>query len=197
MHARPHDNVLLWDVVPFAMSLALLGGSALAIDWVLHLANLVWVGKWLGIPGVLLIVSSLYYSLRKRKIVTYGRPVELLKLHEGLAWAGSLLVLVHAGIHFNAWLAWLATWAMLLNVCSGLTGKYLLQNVRKRFAATTARLQAEGLSEVDCEDRTWAASMTLNIIKKWRVVHIPIATAFCVLALSHIGVEIWYWGFRL
>ena len=38
--------------------------------------------------------------------------------HELLAWLGSLLVLVlvHAGVHFNAIHGWLAVWAMLINV---------------------------------------------------------------------------------
>jgi hypothetical protein len=31
-----------------------------------------------------------------------------MRLHERMAWPGSLLILVHAGIHFNAVLAWLA-----------------------------------------------------------------------------------------
>ncbi len=57
----------------------------------------------------------------------------LLRRHERMAWAGSLLVLVHAGVHFNAWLGWLALAAMLINVASGLTGKYLLARARTRL----------------------------------------------------------------
>lgn len=51
-HAR--DNLLVWEVLPFAVSLAVLGASALAIDAALHFAKMVWLGKWLGILGVLL-----------------------------------------------------------------------------------------------------------------------------------------------
>jgi hypothetical protein len=193
IHSR--DNLLVWEVLPFAVSLAVLGGSALAIDAALHFAKMVWIGKWLGIPGVLLIIGSFGYSLRKRKLISYGKPVELLRLHERMAWVGSLLILVHAGIHFNAWLAWLATWAMLINVCSGLTGKYLLQSARKRFAATQTRLRETGISEDEIEARTYFNSITVDVVKKWRVVHVPISLSFAVLALSHIGVELWYWGF--
>ena len=50
-----------------------------------------------------------------------------------MAWLGSLLVLVHAGIHFNAILGWLAVWAMLIDVGSGLTGKFLLERSRRRL----------------------------------------------------------------
>jgi hypothetical protein len=196
MQAHPRDNLLVWEVFPFALSLAVLGGAALAIDAALHFANMVWIGKWLGIPGVLLIIGSFGYSLRKRQLISSGKPVALLRLHERMAWAGSLLILVHAGIHFNAWLAWLATWAMLINVTSGLTGKYLLQRVRKRFAATQTRLRQAGVSESDIDERTHFNSLTVDVVRKWRVLHVSMSFSFAVLALAHIGVELWFWGFR-
>lgn len=123
------DSLLSREVVPFFLALLGLLAATLAIDAGLHLLNLVWIGKWLGIPGVLLICGSFGYSLRKRGLISIGRPMTLLRLHERMAWAGSLLILVHAGIHFNAILGWLAIGAMLLNVASGLTGKFLLRHM--------------------------------------------------------------------
>ncbi|WP_157217900.1 hypothetical protein [Flavisphingomonas formosensis] len=120
-------SLLAREILPFYASLALLLGAALLVDAVLHLADAVWIGRWLGIPGVLLILGSFGHSLRKRKIIRSGNPISYLRLHERMGWAESLLVLVHTGIHFNALLAWLALIAMLVNVTSGLTGIYLLQ----------------------------------------------------------------------
>jgi hypothetical protein len=71
------------EVVPFFLRLALLGLAALAIDALLHWLNAVWIGRYLGIPGVLLIVGSFGYSLRKRGVLRAGRPLVLLRLHEG------------------------------------------------------------------------------------------------------------------
>ena len=48
-------------------------------------------------------------------------------MHEYLAWIGSILILVHAGIHFNALLPWLAILMLLIAVATGLIGKFLLQ----------------------------------------------------------------------
>jgi hypothetical protein len=96
------------EVVPFYLSLLALGAAVLLCDAGLHLLGAVWIGRWLGIPGTLLILASLAYSMRKRKLIRWGQPVKLLRWHEYMAWAGSLLVLVHAGIHFNAILGWLA-----------------------------------------------------------------------------------------
>ena len=85
-------NRSLWrqHVLPFTLLLGLLAAATLAGDYVLHRLNLVWVGRYLGIPGTLLIIGSLVYSLRKRKYISSGQPKSLLKWHEFSAWLGSL-----------------------------------------------------------------------------------------------------------
>ena len=189
-------SLMQQDVIPFYLSLAALAGAALALDAGLHLANAVWIGRYLGIPGVLLILASSGYSMRKRKLIKSGKPADLLYWHERLAWAGSLLILVHAGIHFNAILAWLAVGAMLINIASGLTGKYLLGRSRQRLEATRTRLRARGLSPEQLEERTYWDSLTFDVVKSWRVVHLPITLAFSVLALAHIIAIFLFWGWQ-
>jgi hypothetical protein len=162
----------------------------------LHLAGLVMSGRYLGIPGTLLILASARYSLRKRKIIASGKPGKLLIEHERLAWLGSLLVLVHAGIHFNAWLGWLALGAMCIVVASGLTGKYLLGRVQKRNALNRRALADTGMAEDDIAERVHFDTVTFNAIKQWRVIHLPITLAFCVLALAHIISIFLFWGWK-
>jgi hypothetical protein len=195
-HLLSRSSLLSREVLPFALMLLALLGAALAVDAGLHLAGLVWIGRYLGIPGVLLILVSSAYSLRKHKVISSGKPVTLLRLHERLAWAGSLLILVHAGIHFNAVLAWLAVAAMLINVASGLTGKYLMGPSRKRLVANRARLMEAGLSDGALEEETHWDSLTYDLVKSWRVVHLPITLAFCVLALAHIVASFLFWGWH-
>jgi len=183
------------EVLPFAASLLALAGLALLIDAVLHFFDLVWVGRWLGIPGVVLILASFAYSLRKRKITTRGKPMVLLRRHERMAWLGSLLVLVHAGIHFNSVLAWLALLAMGVNIVSGLTGKYLLDRARARLAAARTRLADSGMDAAQIEERLYRDSLTYDLVRKWRVVHVPITLAFAVLATAHLvsTALVWDW----
>lgn len=190
------SSLISRDVIPFYLSLAALGGGALALDAILHLVNAVWIGRYLGIPGVLLILASSGYSMRKRKLIASGKPANLLRWHERLAWAGSLLVLVHAGIHFNAILGWLAVWAMLINIASGLTGKYLLGRTRNRLEATRTQLRAQGLSPEAMEEQTYWDSLTFDVVKAWRVIHLPITLAFAVLALAHIIAVFLFWGWK-
>jgi hypothetical protein len=74
----------LWreHIAPFAFLIGLLALATLANDYLLHRLNLVWVGRYLGILGTLLIIASLTYSLHKRKYIETGNPKTLLTLHE-------------------------------------------------------------------------------------------------------------------
>jgi hypothetical protein len=184
------------EVLPFVLALAGLAAATLVLDAVLHLADAVWIGRYLGIPGTLLILASLRYSLRKRKIITTGDPVQLLRRHEWMAWVGSLFVLVHAGIHFNAILAWLAVSAMFITIGSGLTGKYLLARSRRRIEASHAQLRDAGLAASEIEERLYWDSLTFDVIKQWRVVHVPITLALAVLTTAHILSIFLFWGWR-
>jgi UPF0716 family protein affecting phage T7 exclusion len=194
--SAPKARLFSHEVVPFFLSLIVLAAAALLCDAALHLLDIVWVGRWLGIPGTLLILASLGYSLRKRKLISSGEPATLLRFHEYLAWAGSLLVLVHAGIHFNAILGWLAVWAMLINVASGLTGKFLLARSRRRLDEARQRMREEGLTPAQLAERTYWDSLTFDAVKQWRAVHFPITLAFAVLALAHIIASLLFWSWK-
>lgn len=184
------------EVLPFLLSFVALALAALLFDAVLHLLDAVWIGRWLGIPGTLLILCSFGYSLRKRKLISVGQPAQLLRLHQRMAWLGSLLVLVHAGIHFNAILGWLAVWAMLIDVGSGLTGKFLMERSRRRLDDARQRMRQQGLSADELEERLYRDSLTFDVMKQWRAVHLPITLAFAVLAAAHIVTIFLFWGWK-
>ncbi len=186
----------LWGrhVLPFILLLGLLAAATLAGDYALHRLNLVWVGRYLGIPGTLLIIASMVYSMRKRKYITSGNPKILLRLHEFGAWLGSLMVLIHAGIHFNSLLPWLATVAMAVNVVSGMVGKLLLERSRRHVQGQRDHFQLRGLSKPEVEQAVFWDAVTVDAMKQWRTVHIPIFIVFVVLALGHIFSIFLFWG---
>jgi hypothetical protein len=186
----------LWrqHILPFTLLLGLLAAATLAGDYLLHRMNLVWVGRYLGIPGTILIIGSLVYSLRKRKYITTGNPKLLLKLHEIGAWLGSLMVLLHSGVHFNAILPWLATVAMGVNVISGMVGKLLLDRSRRHVLGQREHFQLRGLSRPELEQAVFWDAVTLDAMTKWRKVHIPIFIVFVVLSLGHIVSIFLFWS---
>lgn len=188
----------LWrqHVLPFTLLVGLLAVATLLGDYFLHRLDLVWVGRYLGIPGTLLIIGSLIYSLRKRKYIKVGNPKSLLTLHEFSAWLGSLFVLIHAGIHFNAILPWLATLAMGINVISGMVGKLLLDRSRQHMQGQREHFQLRGLSRPAVDQAVFWDAVTYDAMTKWRKVHIPIFVVFAVLSVGHILSIFLFWGWH-
>ncbi len=189
-------RLILREILPFYFRLVVLAAVTLFIDLILHLTDLVWIGRYLGIPGIILILLSFGHSLRKRGMIKSDNPIRLLRLHEWLAWIGSTLVLVHAGIHFNAVLAWLAVAAMAVNITSGLTGKYLMSRSQRWMKQAKADLRDAGLTDTEIEQRLFWDSLAAGLVRKWRAIHLPIALAFAVLATAHILSTFLFWGWK-
>jgi len=153
---------------------------------------MVYIGRYLGYAGTSLIIISFLYSLRKRKIIETGSPKKLLMLHEYIALAGSILILVHAGIHFNALLPWLAVIMLLLTVASGLIGKYILKKANDTLKEKKKALVDSGMTSEDADKKLFFDSVTVDMMKKWRLVHYPITLLLGLLSLLHIITIIMY-----
>lgn len=191
-----HRSLIRKEVIPFVVMFGSLLVATIIIDALLHQYGLAWIGRYLGIPGIILILFSFLYSLRKRKRITFGKPRTLLTLHETLTWMGALMILVHAGIHVYAFLPWLALIAMLVNVLSGMTGKYLLDRSRRFIADKRAAYVQQGLSEEEIERKLFWDATAFDVMKKWRTVHLPITLAFAVLGLTHILSIFMFWQWK-
>ena len=178
--------IFIKQVLPFLFLYSLMIFITIIIDFILHYYHLVFIGRYLGLIGTCIILISFVYSLRKRKIIQSGSPKELLKMHEYLAWIGSVLILVHAGIHFNALLPWLAILMLLINVASGLVGKFLLKNANLSLSASRQELIASGMTLEEADKKLFFDTITVDVMKKWRVVHLPIAFTLGILSLLHI-----------
>ena len=178
--------LLIKYVLPFTIWYALMILVTIVVDYVLHYFQLTSVGLYLGYIGTFLILISFLYSLRKRRIITTGSPKKYLKLHEYIAWIGSVMVLVHAGIHFNAVLPWLAIFMLLINVASGLVGKFLLKKSGESLNLSRQALLNSGMSTEETDKKLFFDAVTLEVMRKWRSIHLPIALMFGVLSILHI-----------
>jgi hypothetical protein len=184
------------EVLPFLLMFGALAAVALLFDALLRALGAAWIARYLGIPGTLLILGSFGYSLRKRKAIRIGRPAQWLRVHEGMTWLGSALVLVHAGLTVKAALAWLALGAMLINVISGLTGQFLLDRSRRRLEEARSLPSARGPSDDPLDEQLYRDSLTFHVVKQWRTVHLPITLAFTALATAHIVAELLFWSWK-
>lgn len=172
--------------MPFIQWYSLMIFITIVIDYLLHQFNLVLNGSYLGFSGTFVIILSFIYSVRKRKLITSGSPKQLLMLHEYLAWIGSIMILVHAGIHFNAILPWLAILMLLITVASGLVGKYLLKKANENLKQKKKLMIAEGMDEETANKKLFTDSITVDLMKKWRLVHFPITLLLVIFSLIHI-----------
>ncbi|MCU7923454.1 MAG: hypothetical protein KZQ88_12250 [Candidatus Thiodiazotropha sp. (ex Dulcina madagascariensis)] len=184
------------EIIPFILLFGSLILATIIIDALLHQFDLVWIGRYLGIPGTLLILLSFFYSMRKRKVINFGKPKALLVLHETLTWLGALMVLVHAGIHIYAILPWLALIAMMVNIISGMTGKFLLDRSRRFIGAKKEAYSQQGLSERAIDRELFWDATTFDLMKRWRAVHLPITLAFAVLGTTHILSIFLFWQWK-
>jgi hypothetical protein len=196
MEAVMHRSLIGKEVIPFFLMFGSLILATIVGDATLHYFDLVWVGRYLGIPGTILILASFVYSLRKRHLIKVSTPKKMLTLHETLTWLGGLMVLVHAGIHIYAILPWLALGAMVLNLISGMTGKFLLDRSRQFIAEKETAYVQQGLSSEAIEKKLFWDANTYDLMEKWRVIHIPISLAFAVLGLTHIISILLFWQWQ-
>lgn len=162
------------------------------IDLMLHRLGLRFIGLYLGYAGTAAIIVSFVYSLRKRRYIKSGSPKQYLEFHEYLAWAGSVMLLVHAGVHFNAQLAWLAVVMLLVNVASGLTGKFLLRESVVSLQTSRDELIRRGASAEEADRQLFFDSLIVGAMRKWREIHLPIALIFGILAALHIFTEMMF-----
>ncbi len=181
-----HRSLIARQVAPAVAGYLGLIVATILLDFALHRAGLLWIGSYLGPIGTALIALSFLYSLRKRKQIELSTPKKLLELHQTLSWVGALLVLVHAGIHFNGIIPWLAVVAMLVVVASGFTGSILVKQ-----ASETLRAQKAAGS--GSEDNMVLDAMTLDLMKRWREAHMPINAVFLSLVAIHLGTVVLFW----
>lgn len=184
------------DIIPFVLLFGLMIGGAILIDWLLHLIGQEWVGRYFGILGTALIIASFVYSLRKYNVITKGSHRTLLLWHEYLAWSGSMMILVHGGIHFNAWLPWYALLAMMIAVASGLTGKYLLNRSQRAVENNRLTLAKNETDPVILDRKIFLDAVAFELMKKWRLIHLPITFFFSLLAFLHILTILIFWRWR-
>lgn len=176
----------LTKILPFIIIFAALIASATVLHYYLHSSGFKWTLRYLGIAGTALIIISFVYSLRKRKIIDFGKAKTFLLTHEALAWIGSLLILLHSGFEFDAVIPRMAMFAMLIVVASGLTGKFLLKQARESIKHKHTELKARNLSEEEIEKELFTLALIADKMQMWRTVHIPLTVIFAALALLHI-----------
>ena len=181
------------SVLPFIASFAGLILTSIAVDLTLYSLNISHLKRWAGPIGVLLLLLAFGYSLRRRRLISQGSVPRWLRSHEFFSWAGTLAIMVHAGLKINAFLPWAAILAMLFSTASGLTGTYILQSAKKRFKKNHKQLKSSDADDEEIEAHLIDGSLKVQALSGWRQRHIPVTFTFFFLSLMHIGSILFLW----
>ena len=183
------QSVLIQRALPLSISYLLLIIASLSLDYILHVAGLSWIGRYLGPVGTAFIVFSFGYSARKKKMVKGGTLRSFLRMHCNVGWVGTLMVLVHSGVHFNAMLPWAATGLMMVVTASGHVGQYLIRKFREEVARKNSELGIRDTREPEeylLDIRHILDTMTVRTMEQWRAIHMPLVSFLVMLTLSHM-----------
>ncbi len=189
-------SVLIQRTLPLTISYLLLIIAGIALDYLLHIANLVWVGRYLGIAGTLFLALSFGYSARKKKVIKNGALKFFLKLHCNAGWIGTLMILVHSGIHFNAILPWAATGLMMVVTASGHVGQYLLKKVKEEVKMKIKQLGINTTVDDELEQQHYWDTLTIKALEQWRTVHMPMVSLLLALTMTHILSIFFFWNWK-
>jgi hypothetical protein len=189
-------SVLIQRTLPLTISYLLLIIAGIALDYLLHIANLVWVGRYLGIAGTIFLALSFGYSARKKKVIKNGALKFFLKLHCNAGWIGTLMILVHSGIHFNAILPWAATGLMMIVTASGHVGQYLLKKVKEEVKMKIKQLGINTTVDEELEQQHYWDTLTIKALEQWRTVHMPMVSLLLALTMTHILSIFFFWNWK-
>ncbi|MEZ5588320.1 MAG: hypothetical protein R3E46_14710 [Sedimenticolaceae bacterium] len=103
--------------------------------------------------------------MRKRKMVSFVSRKPCSSCTRPLAWLGADDP-VRTGIHVYAILPWLALVAMLVNVLSGMTGKFLLDRSRAASWRRKGTMPTRELPEDEVEKRLFWDATTFELMEE-------------------------------
>ncbi len=189
-------SVLIQRTLPLSLSYLMLIGAGISLDYLLHIAQLVWIGRYLGILGTLFLVLSFGYSARKNKVIKTGAMKVFLKFHCKAGWVGTLMIFIHSGIHFNALLPWAATGFMMVVTASGHVGQHLLKKVKEEVKAKMKLLGVDASLDAELEQQHYWDALTVKALEQWRSLHMPMVSVLLSLSLIHILSIFFFWNWR-
>ncbi|CAL1239906.1 hypothetical protein [Candidatus Methylocalor cossyra] len=150
-------------------------------------------GHLVGWVGLVMILLTFGYPVRKRRGPKAAWPKGWFLVHQLAGIFGPLLILVHSGAHFHAWVPILAMLAMGVVAVSGVIGVAVHRRARRMLGQERRRLLGEGLSPAEVEGRVFDLASAEEAFRVWQIIHAPMVVLFLALALAHV-LGAWYFG---
>lgn len=153
-----------------------------------QIAHLVgWIG--LGFIGLTFV-----YPLKRWWHPNQVWPKRWFHVHTVSGVLGPLIIFVHAGAHFHAWVPILALVTMVLVVMSGIVGQALHYWAFRMLYERRHQLDFEGKTEKVIESHLHDLALQEEALRWWRCLHRPLTWSFVSLVLLHIGGALFFRG---
>jgi hypothetical protein len=107
---------------------------------------------------------------------------------------GPLIIFVHSGVHFHAWVPILALVSMVFVVVSGIVGQALHYWMFQLLYERRHQQEFEGLPEEVIEARLHDLALQEKALRWWKCLHGPLTWSFLALTVLHIGGALFYGG---
>ena len=152
------------------------------------------MAHFLGWIGLGFIGLTFVYPLKRWWHPNQVWPKRWFQVHMVTGVLGPLIIFVHAGAHFHAWVPILALVAMVLVVMSGIVGQALHHWVFQQLYERRHQRAFEGMKEEIVEVQLHDLALQEEALRWWKCLHGPLTWLFVALALLHIGGALFFGG---
>ena len=146
---------------------------------------------WIGLS---IIGLTFVYPLKRWWQPNEVWPKRWFHVHMVAGILGPLIIFVHAGVHFHAWVPILALVTMVLVVVSGIVGQALHYWVFQLLYERRHQHDCEGLSEEAVEARLHDLALQEKTLRWWKCLHGPLTWSLVAFVLLHIGGAVFFGG---
>ena len=148
-----------------------------------------------GWTGLVFIGFTFVYPIKRWMYPHQVWSQRWFQVHMVFGIVGPLVIFVHAGAHFHAWVPIIALIAMVLVVMSGITGQALHYLAFQTLYERRHELAFEGMTEDAIEAHLHDLALQEETLRWWKCLHGPLTWSFVSFTLLHIGGAIFFGGF--
>ena len=148
----------------------------------------------IGWLGLFLMGMTFVYPVKRRLHPNAVWPKPWFLVHMICGLVGPVLIFLHAGAHFHAWVPILALISMMLVVMSGITGQAIHYLAFKMLYERRHQLADRGMSEEAIDAHLHDLALQEETLRWWKCLHGPLTWLFVTMTIMHVGGVLFFGG---
>ncbi len=148
----------------------------------------------IGWLGLFFIGLTFVYPYKRKYHPNTVWPKRWFQVHMVGGIVGPMIIFLHAGAHFHAWVPIFALVSMVLVVGSGITGQAVHYLAFRMLYERRHQLAEQGMSDAAIEARLHDLALQEETLRWWKCWHGPLTWLFVVMTALHVGGAIFFGG---